>query len=374
MQKFIHLFDDEKFIKYAFEAFLKLVEVDNEYICLTDKTKTDHIDFKCQLVANAHLKRDDFIEILNQYDLIIIHFLDKKYYDLLRNNKLIPKILWIGWGGDYYWMIDTLKIFTVYKPKTLALNSKIKWLPNFGFLTDCIKKIRREKQVKILNRINYFAPVLIDDYELIVKNNPVFKPKYFSWNYGSLEDNYIKGLESFQVSGKDILIGNSATRTNNHLDILLQLKSVELVNSKIIIPLNYGDLNYGKTIANEAKCLFADKVEVINNYLPYDKYLDIVKNCSNVFMGHIRQQALGNIITLLYFGSKIFFFKESVTYIFLLKANIKVYLIEDFVKEPKKFDFIFSVEELNQQRNNLLKIWGRDINSFKTKSVLELVK
>jgi dTDP-N-acetylfucosamine:lipid II N-acetylfucosaminyltransferase len=374
MPKFIHLVDDEKFIKYAFESFSKLDKVDNEFLCISNKKNLDYIDFDCVLIDNSYLKSDDFVETLNNCDLLIIHFLNTKYYDLLSNKKLTPKILWIGWGGDYYWMIDTLKGFNIYKPITNTIYNKFRITRYFNYFNRLMKKTIRKKNIKIINRINYFAPVLIDDYELIIKNNAWFKPDYFSWNYGTLEDNYIKGLEDFQVSGSDIMIGNSATITNNHLDILQSLKQTNVENCKIIIPLNYGDLMYGKLIYDKAKALFGNQVEILNDYLPYDDYLNLVKNCNKVFMGHIRQQAMGNVITLLYFGSKIFFFKESVTYTFLIKSNIKVYLIEDFVDKPKDFDFDFSIEELTTQRNNLLKIWGREINALKTKSVLELIK
>jgi len=374
MPKFIHLVDDEKFIKYAFESFSKLDKVDNEFLCISNKKNLDYIDFDCVLKDNSYLKSDDFVKTLNKCDLLIIHFLNTKYYDLLSNKKLTPKILWIGWGGDYYWMIDTLKGFNIYKPITYTIYNKFRITRYFNYFNRLMKKTIRKKNIKIINRINYFAPVLIDDYELIIKNNAWFKPSYFSWNYGTLEDNYIKGLEDFQVSGSDIMIGNSATITNNHLDILQSLKQSNLENTKIIIPLNYGDLKYGKLISDKAKSLFGNQVTIINDYLPYDEYLNLVKNCNKVFMGHIRQQAMGNVITLLYFGSKIFFFKESVTYTFLIKSNIKVYLIEDFVDKPKDFEFDFSIEELTTQRNNLLKNWGREINALKTKSVLELIK
>ena len=374
MHRFIHLVDDEKFIKYAFESFSKLDKVDNEFMCISNKKNLDHINFDCVIIDNSYLKSDDFVETLNKCDLLIIHFLNSKYYDLLSNKKLTPKILWIGWGGDYYWMIDTLKGFNIFKPITDTIYNKFRITRYFNYFNRLIKKTIRKKNIKIINRINYFAPVLMDDYELIIKNNAWFKPNYFSWNYGALEDNYIKGLEDFQVSGTDIMIGNSATITNNHLDILQSLKQANIENTKIIIPLNYGDLKYGKLIDNKAKALFGNQVQILNDYLPYDEYLNLIKNCNKVFMGHIRQQAMGNVITLLYFGSKIFFFKESVTYTFLLKSNIKVYLIEDFVDKPKDFDFDFSIEELTTQRNNLLKIWGREINALKTKSVLELIK
>ena len=56
--------------------------------------------------------------------------------------------------------------------------------------------------------------------------------------YGSLDffikDDYEKNVETQKVN---ILIGNSANPTNNHLDILKALSGINLdANSKIIIP------------------------------------------------------------------------------------------------------------------------------------------
>ena len=72
MPKFIHLVDDEKFIKYAFESFSKLDEVTNEYICISDKEKLTHIDFDCRILNNSYLKSAELIGDLNHCDLIIL--------------------------------------------------------------------------------------------------------------------------------------------------------------------------------------------------------------------------------------------------------------------------------------------------------------
>ncbi len=51
---------------------------------------------------------------------------------------------------------------------------------------------------KVFNKIDYFSPVLYEDYLLVKNKFKNFKPKYIDWNYGTLEDDLIKeDLEIF---------------------------------------------------------------------------------------------------------------------------------------------------------------------------------
>jgi len=69
-----------------------------------------------------------------------------------------------------------------------------------------------------INRIDYFTPVLKEDYDLVKSSIKDFKPKYIAWNYGAFQDALTRGLIRVDYIGNNILIGNSATDTNNHLE------------------------------------------------------------------------------------------------------------------------------------------------------------
>ncbi len=67
-------------------------------------------------------------------------------------------------------------------------------------------------------KIDYINTVIPDDYELITKSHPAFKPGYFSWNYGNvsyLRPEFPENSEKKQ----NILIDNSSTPENNHVEI-----------------------------------------------------------------------------------------------------------------------------------------------------------
>jgi dTDP-N-acetylfucosamine:lipid II N-acetylfucosaminyltransferase len=46
------------------------------------------------------------------------------------------------------------------------------------------------------------------------------------WNYGSLEESLVKNFIGGRVSGNSILLGNSASFTNNHIEAFELIKKV----------------------------------------------------------------------------------------------------------------------------------------------------
>lgn len=371
-KKIVHLAEDDKFIRYAYDQFSAVNNFQNTFEIFVKDTNEDYkfINFENRKNDFSILSTKAFIDYLNLQDLVVIHYLNSNYYTILLNREMKTPILWIGWGGDYYFLIDTLPYFNIYKP----LTSRLLNISNNKFIvnsTSIIKKIKRRKILKIINRINYFAPVLKEDFDLIVDNYSQFNPKFVNWNYGSLEK-FISGLESYRVIQNDILIGNSATQTNNHLDIFNFLKLKENTK-KIVVPLNYGDVHYGDIIEAQALKHLGNEVRIIREYLPYNSYIEIIKSCGNVFMGHIRQQALGNILVMLYIGAKIYFFENSVTYKFLKRNNLIVFTIEQFIKNRELLDYVFTDDQLKSQRNFLLKIWGAETNRIKTNDITKII-
>lgn len=76
-----------------------------------------------------------------------------------------------------------------------------------------------------------------------------FLPKSVAWNYGAQSSMIDGGSDLEWVSGENILVGNSATPTNNHIEIFRILSRLRLPeSSKIVVPLSYGDVHYREKI------------------------------------------------------------------------------------------------------------------------------
>lgn len=177
-----------------------------------------------------------------------------------------------------------------------------------------------------LKRVNYLSTRLNVEYELFSSIYPTVKnfPFYYVSNLKICDFSNL-------IDSKLILVGNSASVGNNHFDILEIIKKRKIeVEYKFLFPLNYGDELYGKAVFNSAVEYFgADRVIALESFLPISDYMKLLNSCRVGIMGHMRQQALGNINLMLLNGAKIFMYKDSIVYKYYTSIGIKLYTIED---------------------------------------------
>lgn len=127
----------------------------------------------------------------------------------------------------------------------------------------------------------------------------------------------------------NILVGNSADPTNNHLEIFNKIERYK--DDKIIIhcPLSYGDSSYASVIIDEGKRLFGDKFLPVIDVMPFDEYKDLLCSIDIAIFNHDRQQAMGNIRALVGMGKKVHM-RNSLTSTDSLKSlGVKVFSIEE---------------------------------------------
>lgn len=285
--KYLHIMHNDKFN----EAYIMFIEknfnMDEHYFVFWGGVSEDKIPI---------LKRENILKIKNKKDIIkLLYFMNKKvkiYLHGLFNGKLIlilylyPWVLnrcnWIIWGGDLYSLRDY----------PISFRSKI------------IRKIR----LSIIKRFGEVSTLVKGDYDLAkLKYN--IKGKYkegfypAKLNYKDL-DNLINSYEKNNTLF--IQIGNSADKTNNHIEVLNELIIFKEENIKIFCPLSYGDKEYANYISEYGKKLFGDKFIPMLDFMPYSEYIEYLNSIDIAIFNNDRQQALGNIYLLLYFGKKVF--------------------------------------------------------------------
>lgn len=373
----LHIVPDEKFIDAAYRSFEAANPDNNEFVIIEKKHLLRFIkNTPIRFVEHTEFWSKQFVDSLKNYDMVCLHWMDDAKMQLLTRADQSVKFVWIGWGGDYYDLItgDTTKLL---KPKTLALSQKhriqVSSLPLKSKIKQIIKRIIYKKIEKqhIMNRIDFFAPVLYEDYELLLKAIPDFKPHYLAWNYGTLEDDMIKGFEDHVISGNNILIGNSASYENNHFDVFDHIKSLNLGSRKILSPLSYGDMQYRELVASEAKMLFGEQFVSVEGFMPISEYVSMLSSCSVAIMGHLRQQALGNIVIMIYLGAKIFLDRHNPVYLFFKKHHTFIYTLDEIEAE---IDSALTSKEIEFNRNILRQHWSRETIYNKTMNLIETVK
>jgi hypothetical protein len=122
-------------------------------------------------------------------------------------------------------------------------------------------------------------------------------------------------------------VGNSADPSNNHIEILDKIKKDINKNEKIkiICPLSYGKKDHAKKVIQYGKKLFGKNFVPLKKFMDLKTYNKLQSNIDIAIFNHQRQQAMGNILTLLYLGKKVYIRDDIVTWNFMQENDIKVF-------------------------------------------------
>lgn len=373
-KKIVHLCLDEKFIDMAISTFNSFENVINDPIVYSRNRKLKFVKNKALIIKNPNTLGT----YINSYNLIIVHSLAPIWSKLLlKVDKNIP-IIWIGWGYDYYDIIGK----DLYLSETKNLINNVKYLSLSELikikLIDFARKIWRIRlsadQKKIIERVDYFSPVLETEYEMVKRKFSGNKfPKYITFNYGNLEDFFAKNLEGERVKSKNILVGNSASFTNNHLEAFNLLKEINNFDSKIICPLSYGDEKYRRYIENKGIEYFGEKFISLKDFMPLAEYIQTISSCGYVIMNHCRQQAYGNIVTMLYLGAKVFLREENPLYIYLKNKGVYIFSIQE-LENNKNFGEILDESKVLTNRYILKLLLSKKVIDDHVRKILEISK
>jgi len=367
----LHLIIDEKFIDMAHDIFEQVYPYKNKYILIGNKNdKLKHIKKTPVNVVEPKLAYSkNFLKTLKEYKAVIIHWLHYTSAKLVNLSDDRIYFHWMGWGGDYYNLIN----IELFEPKTKSLYKKTmaeSWFknPTLNMKKLVFSEIERTEKKKALKKIKSVSFVLEEDFQIFKQFYKNLSLEHIPWNYGTIENHIYPNLELKDHGKKNwILVGNSATFENNHLDVFDFLKSHNLTFDKIICPLSYGENECKYKIAETGYKMFGEKFYPLLDFLPLTEYLKIVGKCEKAVMYHIRQQALGNILMMLFNGSQIYMNKKSPAYIFFKNKRIKLFTLEEILKQDVNLD----ENDIIMNREIIKKLWGTEAILNKTQILIE---
>lgn len=377
--KILHITTDSKFISHALSTFESVYPQKNTVWMLDEVGEPNAVDNKYdKSFSFLDTFRPSFIKKLTQFDLVVLHNFNLYWFVLTLLAPKGVKFAWLGWGFDYYDYI--------YKdPSDLLLSKtlKLKVENNEGQQRKMTLKRLAGTPVKyILNniiksyalrRIGSFSPVLKEDYDLVASANLIPSlPKFMPWNYGSLEENLIKNFIGQRVSGESILVGNSASFTNNHIEIIELLSGYDLSdNVNIITPLSYGDESYKNKIVELGQAELGNLFQPVVDFMPIDDYVALIKQCGYAVMNHKRQQAVGNIVIMLYLGARVFLREENPTYIMLKNEGAILSTVQELGLNPDLLKKPLTEDEIQKNIDVLYKHWSKEAIDTKTRDLVE---
>lgn len=198
-------------------------------------------------------------------------------------------------------------------------------------------KIFKLKKEFVLKRVAGYITHIKGDADLakkIFKSNAkyYYSPTYLSNVVLSNSKNIQKNITN-KIS-YNILIGNSASPTNNHSSIFKLLESYKSANIKIYCPLSYGNYpEYRNNVIDEGKNIFNDKFIPITDFMIKSDYEKFLQDIDIVIFNHNRQEAMGVTISLLGMGKTIYMNSNTSSYKSLQERGFKIFDIELIKKE-----------------------------------------
>jgi dTDP-N-acetylfucosamine:lipid II N-acetylfucosaminyltransferase len=248
---------------------------------------------------------------MHQAKKVILHglFDIKLVYLLFFMPWLLKKCYWVMWGGDLY----------VYQ----LGERNWKW------------KLREFFRRSIIKNMGHLVTYIKGDYELAQQWYGARGQYHECFMYPS---NLYKDYQvpEKQHTGINILVGNSADPSNNHLDVLEKLETYKQEDIKIYAPLSYGNPDHAKRVIQEGKKRFGDKFIPLTEMMPFQEYIEFLGLIDIAIFNHKRQQAMGNTITLLGLGKKVYIRADVTQWDFFKDQGVVVYDIETFALTDNK--------------------------------------
>ena len=321
----VHIVFNDKFTQ-GYISFMKIAfsQLDHIFIIKTPQLFEDNQKDIFYFENYKQIYKDkQIIEKLESADKIIISGIFYPVDNILKaGSDITHKVYLHFWGGDFY---SLRKCFSFGAPVKSA--KKI------------IKKYYLKKLVANAAGVINLIP---EDYIELCKILNVEPGNHFiapMCGDPSKKVDIDKYKANYTPSDKvRIILGNSATITNNHIEALKKLAHIK-DNIQVYCPLSYGDSKYAQKVIYAGKKLLGDSFIPLLDYMNKDDYWQLLYNCDIGVFNLDRQQALGNINTLLQFQKKVFLRKDSPLYNYYHRLGIETYdlsVIDDMSIEKLK--------------------------------------
>ncbi len=391
--RFLHLIPDDKFIDVACGIFEEASPGAHDYLIIGRAGTLRHIrTFHPHRLEIDMALKPEFLSLFPSYSAVFIHYLANAARHIVFAAPVETRFIWLGWGADYYHLIcprdelllprtrewlarslRTRKIRNVLELLEEGLRSAMS--PARALRLLALRARLREfgpgsrGEIELVNRFDAIATPIVEDFRAMLVRYPELRVSFLDWNYWT-EGFCAHDLPSVP-SGNNILLGNSATPENNHLDALEFLSGFPIGDRKVICPLSYGDRQYGNAVEKYGRKLLGERFVPLRKYIDSGAYAKILGSCSIVIMNHIRQQALGNIVLALCSGAHVFLNARNPVNAAMRRMGVEVEVMESLPGFMRGDEPALLPQRLHMNRERLENQYGRSSILRRTRMLLD---
>lgn len=359
--KILHIGPDSQFLQFLSGVFEAVAPGESRYL-ITSASSTEKLRFPVHADSVSVLARGVKGAMMipmhvRSCDMIIAHGMGPYGVAAFLSSPRKTVRVWSGWGGDYYGDQHSPDTGLMSRATTALMANGAFASPRPSQIKSLANQMVAFAQKRAAKKADYFSAPIPSDLDIFKRRFNNFSGQYAQLNYGNVLETFSQG--DVIGCGSNILVGNSASPTNNHIDVFHMLAKHDLGFRKVIVPLSYGDPVYRKNLMARGKEILGESFVPLVDFLPFDKYRSIVASCNVVVMNHFRQQALGNIGAALHQGAHVYLDIVNPIYKFFKEKGACVQTVQDL--ESNSLPLVsLSIDEVTNNRAVLEGFWGDD--------------
>ncbi len=353
----VHLFPRSPFLDFVADLFEEAAPGQNSFLVLGDDSGIDRGSRGFARVSAIGSGDDALGRALREVAgsrLVIAHSMNTLSAQVFADAPPDVSRFWSGWGGDYYGTArDSTAGLLGHRTRLLMLKNREwrRWAEGLYAAPWLTRLYRHAAETS-----NYFSAPVSTDFPVFARRFPQFRGRYHQLHYASVENSYSLPPES--IVGEDILVGNSATPENNHLEVFALLQHIGIGARRVLVPLSYGYSRYADDIEAAGRAMFGSQFVALRDFLPLPEYSALLASCRVVIMGHRRQQALGNIVRAIWQGAYVYLDDRNPIMDSLRSEGISVRSLTDLRSEGMP-QSARGDDDVASDRASARRMWGR---------------
>lgn len=339
MYRLLHVNTETTFVSYA-EIFVgrdfqnTILYIGALSIELVSKLESIGLPYK--IIENKPENIKQMISMANGFDGVVFNSICETRIQILL--KLNPKVkTFLRFFGNELYPFYSEKFHSKATLDSHRINrNKKSFLGNvfYSFKRRVKILLSKEYTVKLDNQKQIYkkldAILIINNFEYKELCKLFYLPKLIERQF--TDENMILEVKNYPNKSNRIIIGNSRSTSNNHLDVI---DIINQSNYASDIEFNffwsYGfEGTYSQKVRSDASII--KNVKFIEKFLSLQEFEMLYETTAALIINSYRQHAVGNIITAMQYGCKVYLNKRSSTYHWLKSKGFLVSEINDDLK------------------------------------------
>ena len=329
--KIAHFFNNNKFVD---KHIIKYIECDfeNDFFYLNNENNySGSHKGKVVYLPPESEAYNSIINRIETYDIVILYYLNSdkfKLIEAIKHSKV--KIIWSFYGAELY-SLPSIRLKMLSENTQLVLKDELSKSNSesikdvFRWLLSPFRNKRTNHQwiKKSCKRIDYFLWYNEFEYEILNKYMGQILPTFME----APLNNALNEVEPDPNKENSLLIGNSASYYNNHLDAL-DILATNRYKGKVSLPFSYLKNDNYVALIEKYALRSGLAFKIIDEFMTYSEYITFINRHKAAVYPSYRQMGLGNIFIGIRCGLKIYLSDKNPSLKWLREKGMKIYSME----------------------------------------------